>query len=512
MTVTSYTSPSVSFTNTYPCSFAQCPYGAEFWADSGKWNADATGAFFRHFDPDPAQVGLLNGISAAGDDFVTMAASEYKPPFLNHTRFRRINYDLKNGAYDYPTGWRNPYYVEYPIEAVRLFQFGTVVTSVGAWYLRLPLGALSNQPIGPCDLALFSTLVSDGSASKVTSFGAANLCFAPYKAWQVSATQIIVATKYSSTASYTFPSGSLVIPTSSMNDSVLILFSTTPPPPVAPTPPAAAPTAPPMVAPTAPPVAPPIEPPTSSPTEPPANPPVQPPQPDPCRTTRCSGRGECVLNSTVGCICDSGSFGSDCSCNNPVVSPLSYCLDGGSREIVVGNITANSTSQIVLVPGGVVSVNGSLTLSNGTLRVVVLTGSSGQIVADGCVTLDGTLVIETNEQITNGDVITIVRAPCIQGNFTNVAVQTANQPCVSASTVQQSQSLAIIFTVSPDCSNANNGGGGGVPWYAIAIPVIAVAIIAVIVVVLWIRWRNNKENRASTHLRQIRESRIATDP
>eukprot|EP01122_Echinamoeba_exundans_P005416 TRINITY_DN15576_c0_g1_i1.p1 TRINITY_DN15576_c0_g1~~TRINITY_DN15576_c0_g1_i1.p1 ORF type:complete len:392 (-),score=40.96 TRINITY_DN15576_c0_g1_i1:985-2160(-) len=113
MTVTSYTSPSVvSYTDVYPCTFQQCPYGAEFFADTGKWNADATGRFFRHFDPDPAQFGVLNSISAAGDDWVTMAASEYNAPFLNHTRWRRINYDLKNGAYDYPTGWRNPYYVD----------------------------------------------------------------------------------------------------------------------------------------------------------------------------------------------------------------------------------------------------------------------------------------------------------------------------------------------------------------------------------------------------------------
>lgn len=88
-------------------------------------------------------------------------------------------------------------------------------------------------------------------------------------------------------------------------------------------------------------------------------------------------------------------------------------------------------------------------------------------------------------------------------------MESPTQPCLRGTQSVDSISLSVVFSVDETCG-ATGVVTGGIPWYAIAIPIIVVVGIAVAVAVVGYNIRSRNARRNSKKLRSLRSTRATT--
>eukprot|EP01125_Pyxidicula_operculata_P020222 TRINITY_DN7440_c0_g1_i1.p1 TRINITY_DN7440_c0_g1~~TRINITY_DN7440_c0_g1_i1.p1 ORF type:complete len:587 (-),score=22.89 TRINITY_DN7440_c0_g1_i1:110-1870(-) len=255
------------------------------------------------------------------------------------------------------------------------------------------------------------------------------------------------------------------------------------------------------------------------------------------------GTGECTCKTCTnctfsheikGCICDSNTFGSDCTpCSCKENEKCSDGIDGNGSccpyvsdtvqscenniiyidPITVVNNTTNTTNSIVIpqlnLTGTAIIIsnltvviindatftNTTVNIKNGTLVAgnitltpsvtlnISTTNNNTPIIVQGCAYLNGSLNLDLSNYSGIQDSLTVINSSCLYGRFSQVNVE-AKKNCTIYKYNYTRVSFGLDFLTDPSCqTNDNSEGGFVIPFYGIIGLGVGGGLILLVIVV-----------------------------
>lgn len=172
-----------------------------------------------------------------------------------------------------------------------------------------------------------------------------------------------------------------------------------------------------------------------------------------------------ILAININCLVGCHPSTNNCLVSTPIAN--SICYNGQWQ--VIGDVT--NDDQIIINSTTIISGNYNQN-SNSTLVI-----NNGVLIILGTATLDGTLVIELNNNSIG--LVPIINASIIIGNFTSINI-TNNNKCLSHTIVQTSNSISVLLLNNDNCNKTKNKKS----YTIIVITVVSVVVFVTIVVII----------------------------